>query len=191
MVSVYFALENRLIGAGSNLDRKQLDLSEECRQLMGGSRTLILATTSEDGMPDASVVPYLMSGGGFVIFVSELAKHTANLLRKGSLGKVRCSVLFLEDERQATNVFARKRLVIACDVWKLERSELDSGRLLEGMEAKFGPVVGMLRQLPDFHLLRLEPVSCNYVRGFGQAFSFGPQDHPGMWLDSTVAGLGL
>ena len=168
------------------LDRKILELSVECRQLMGKCRTLILATSAEDGEPDASVVPYLLSGRGFVILVSELARHTSHLL-----GTRRCTALFLEDEKEAANVFARKRLVIGCRVLELDRGESQSERVLEEMEMKFGTVVAMLRQLPDFHLLRLEPVTCNYVRGFGQAFRFAPEEHPGMWLDSPEEGGGL
>ena len=67
-----------------------------------------LATSDEAGVPAASTVPYRLSYG-LVILVSELAKHTAHLL-----GTRRCAVLFLEDEGEAVNLFARKRLTIGC-----------------------------------------------------------------------------
>ena len=94
----------------------------------------------------------------------------------------------LADERDSPNIFARKRLTIGCRVVQLDRSDPQTEVLLDKMGGKFGPVVAMLRQLPDFHLLRLEPLTCNYVRGFGQAFRFEPKDHPGIWTDSAAAG---
>lgn len=167
------------------MDRQSSNLEHECKQLVSGFRTLILATSGEDGEPDASTVPYLLNSGGFAILVSELARHTSHLLGTG-----RCTVLFVEDEREAANIFARRRLTIRCRVSRVEAAERRAELLLDRMAVEFGPVISMLRQLPDFHLLQLEPVNCNYVRGFGQAYRFEPADYPGVWQDSSSAAAG-
>lgn len=151
-------------------------LGDECRELMQKFKTLILATVSSEGMPDASTTPYLLEGGSFLVLVSDLAKHTSHLLQQR-----RCVALFLEEEVNTVNVFARKRLTIECVAEVVSRQIAEAETLLDNMAQRFGPVVGMLRQLPDFHLIRLRPMNCTYVRGFGQAFRFEASHHPAMW----------
>ena len=143
---------------------------------MSRFKTLILATTGEKGIPDASTAPYVLDDGFFYIFVSQLAKHTGHLLQSGQ-----CAVFFLEDEKDAINLFARKRLTINCEATAIDREQTSANVILDSMAVRFGPTMGMLRQLPDFYLIRLQPQSCNYVRGFGQAFRFAAQDHAAMW----------
>jgi hypothetical protein len=151
-------------------------LGDECRELMKKFKTLILATVSSEGMPDASTTPYLLHDGSFFVLVSELAKHTHHLLQQQ-----RCVALFLEDEANTVNVFARKRFTIDCVAEVVPRTAAESATLLDSMAERFGPVLGMLRQLPDFHLIRLRPTNCTYVRGFGQAFRFEASQHPAIW----------
>ncbi len=155
------------------------DLGAECRHFINRFKTLILATTDEKGVPDASTAPYFLQDGCFYIFVSQLAKHTSHLLQSG-----RCAVFFLEDEKDAINLFARKRLTISCEAVAIDREQSSAKSILDSMAARFGPTMGMLRQLPDFFLICLQPQSCNYVRGFGQAFRFAAQEHPEMWKAS-------
>jgi heme iron utilization protein len=151
-------------------------LGHECRQFLEQFKTLILSTADENGVPDASTAPYVLLDGHFYILVSELARHTTHLLRNQ-----RCCAFFVDDESSSVNLFARKRLSIHCEVTTQNPTQPQSQDILDRLAEKFGPTVGMLRQLPDFHLLQLRPIACNFVRGFGQAFRFEPQQHPEMW----------
>jgi hypothetical protein len=144
----------------------QDELNDEVRRMRESKRTLILGTVSSDGWPDASYAPYVESEGAFFVFVSRLAKHTGNLLESQ-----RCHVLFIEDEQETTNLFARRRLSYHCQVSDLDRDSPEGIARLEEFLSEFGPVVNMLRSLPDFHLLKLQPIRGSFVRGFGQAFS--------------------
>jgi heme iron utilization protein len=162
----------------SSSERNQLDphIDSECRDLLSRFKTLILATASNDGAPDASTTPFLLQQGSFYILVSELAKHTGHLLQNQ-----RCVALFLEDESNAANLFARKRLTIECEAILRDRNSSVADSIFDQMAQRFGPVLAMLRQLPDFHLIELQPKRCSYVRGFGQAFRFEADQHPTLW----------
>jgi putative heme iron utilization protein len=145
----------------ADLDRARTQLDA----LQQGCRTLLLATADGQGEPELSYAPYVLHGGDFYVFVSELAAHTGNLLRSG-----RASVLFIENEADADHLFARRRLGYRCDAQDVAPEDERYGPVLGQMEAQFGNLVGLLRGLRDFHLIRLRPRSGQFVAGFGKAF---------------------
>ena len=142
-------------------------LREDIRAFLDTRQTMLLATVAADGLPNCSYAPYVELSGRFYIFVSGLAKHTANLLSTR-----RCHAMFITDESDSVNVFARKRLSYSCAVAEVPRDASRGSEILEHMADRFGPTLSMLRSLPDFRLLELTPREGSYVRGFGQAISF-------------------
>jgi putative heme iron utilization protein len=138
----------------------------EAREFHAPFSSLLMATTSPAGEPTASYAPYVSEdGGGFLVYVSELAAHTRNLTRTG-----RASVLFIEDEREAGQLFARKRVTYACRAAEIPRDAPEFEVSMDRFASRHGDLVALLRGLPDFHLFRLRPERANYVRGFGEAF---------------------
>lgn len=136
-------------------------------ELIDERRSLILATCTADGSPLSSYAPFVFERGRFYIFVSRLAGHTSNLL-----DQPRCSVLLIEDESPAENIFARKRLSVACLATALERTNPRFTELMSQFRARFGAVMDMLESLPDFVLFELTPTEdANLVQGFAQASS--------------------
>lgn len=144
-----------------------VDLSEDVERLLSEVQSLQLATLNKDDLPEASVTPCLYESGVFYIFVSRLSAHTANLLQSPRL-----SVLVVEDESSARNVFARRRLTFDCQAELLARETADSQAVLDRFESRSGPTLQLLRTLPDFCLFRLSPSKGSFVKGFGQAFRF-------------------
>ena len=129
-------------------------------------QTLQLATTSVSGEPNASYAPFIRdSSGSLYIFVSGLAKHTQNLLETGQ-----AAVLIIEDEQDCRQIFARNRISYQCSVSKINKDDTRYAVLLDQMEDVFGNTLGLLRNLADFSLLKLQPVSGQIVTGFGQAY---------------------
>lgn len=132
--------------------------------------TVIMATVSSDGQPEASYAPYYFDHQFFYIFISELSQHTQNLNHCHE-----CSLLFIEPENQADNLFARKRLSIQSSA-SLVSPETDlRQQTLALMKDKFGEIMTTLSQLPDFHLFKIAPKNANFVGGFANAqkFNFG------------------
>jgi putative heme iron utilization protein len=140
------------------------DLQKSILDLLQRHQSLVLATADQDGIPNCSHAPYLLSNGNFYVLVSGLAKHTANLLQSR-----RCHVQVLADEQETVNPFARKRLSYLCKVEVVSPQSKEAADLLVLMRQRFGPTIDMLASLSDFQLLRLVPESGSVVLGFGQA----------------------
>ena len=143
----------------------------DCLSLIAASDGASIASCTAYGDAEASYAPVLQHDGVFYVYVSGLAKHTGNLLRRRQ-----GSLLFLGDA--AGNPFARPRASVNCTVTEIERYDPDYGALLDRLEARFGNVVSLLRTLPDFRLLALTPTRYQYVAGFGKAYGFSanPRD---------------
>ena len=140
------------------------DIAREVREFVGHAKTVILSTVSEQGEPNASYAPFVEHAGAFYVLISGLAKHTSNLRTTGQ-----CHVMFIADEKDSVNVFARKRVSYTCEVSIIERQESTARVVFEKMQERFGPTINMLVSLPDFRLVRLVPGQGVWVRGFAQA----------------------
>lgn len=128
-----------------------------------GFDALVLASADADGVPDASHAPFVDApNGALYLFLSELAVHTANLM-----ARPRASVAFVNPDGDA---FARKRLVLKGKVLRIPRENDEAESALSAFAERHGKIVGLLRQLGDFHLFRFEPDDAQLVLGFGKAW---------------------
>jgi len=147
-------------------------LQAEANAFLEQFKTLLLATVSKDGQPDCSYAPFLRDEQGHLyVFVSELAQHTKNLLTNP-----RASLMFTAAETDSKNIFARQRLTLETQATFIPRENPDWPAMLDQMEARFGNTIELLKSLPDFHLIRFEVLSGNYVQGFAKAYALdGPK----------------
>ena len=142
-------------------------LQQEVIDFRGTFKTVVLATVSSVGAPDASYTPFTMDdNGNILIFVSELAQHTQNLIDSPAI-----SLLWIADEEHSRNLFARQRLTLQCDASELLRDTAQWDTALTRLQDVHGKTIEVLRSLPDFHLFTLEAHHGNYVRGFAKAFT--------------------
>jgi len=155
---------------------KDSDPQTLCEALLETSLSLHLSTIGEDGFPHSGYTPYLRDTGGkedvlaFYVFVSELSVHTRDMLKTPKV-----SIMIIEDEAACKQVFARTRVTYNCEVLQIGRDHVDYADVLDRLEQRQGNTVSLLRELPDFHLMRLRPFSGQFVMGFGKAFSLsGP-----------------
>ena len=132
-----------------------------------GFRSLSLASTDSLGWPHISYAPFIEdSRRQFYVYLSDLAGHTDCLRESG-----KASVLFIEDESQAVQIFARTRVVFQCEVTQVSpESDLWHSQM-EDMSKRFGELISTLRSLSDFHLFQLKPVRGSFVMDFGKAFT--------------------
>ncbi len=148
------------------------DISTRYHELLASQQTLLLSTASVTGVPDVSYAPFVRDNTGvFYIFVSEMACHTANLLNNPL-----ASILFIRQEAESRNLFARERAILNCRVKETFRDDAGYTDRLQDLQDKFGEVVGVLRALSDFHLFALQPENGRYVAGFGRAFTINVND---------------
>ena len=142
------------------------ETAAEAAAFLGGFKTLQMATASAAGEPETSYAPFVrIADNHFYVCVSDLAAHTGHLAATG-----RASVLLIEDESAASQLFARRRLVFECGAEQVERDTARWRTVMDLFERKFGEVMELIRPLADFRLFALVPRHGTFVKGFGQAF---------------------
>jgi len=129
-------------------------------------QTLVMASLTPEGEPHASTAPYVRIDNDFYILISTVAQHGRNLLVNPNI-----SLLFVEDESQCVQPFARKRVTIEATVREIGRSEAIFIQAVDRLKAHFdSELVTSLSQMGDFHLFKLSPKSGSVVMGFGKAY---------------------
>ena len=142
------------------------NIATEARAFLARFRTLLMATVSADGIPEASYAPFVRPDDNcFYVYVSALSRHTGNL----DINR-RVSVLFIEDERDVKQLFARTRLTFDCRAELIERESERWQTIMDMFQDTFGNVIELIRPLTDFKLFGLWPQSGIYVKGFAQAY---------------------
>ncbi|MGS3175366.1 heme utilization protein HutZ [Aeromonas sanarellii] len=146
-------------------ERLQNRLQPEIREFRDGCRTLQLATVDGEGNPNASYAPFVLQEDGYYVLISEIARHARNLQQ---VPKV--SLMLIEDETGARELFARKRLTFDAVAEVVARDDVRWKNAIAALEGRFGDIVKGLSNLKDFVLFRLKPEQGLFVKGFGQAF---------------------
>ncbi|WP_309397660.1 HugZ family protein [Cerasicoccus maritimus] len=135
-------------------------------ELLANTQSLILATGGASPTPESSYVPHVRDAqGNFYVFVSEMARHTINL-RGGNTA----SVMLIEDESAAKQIFARRRATYTVKPEELPRDSEECKVQIDAFREKFGGMIDMLAGMNDFHMIRLVPTSGRVVLGFAAAF---------------------
>ena len=131
---------------------------------------LFRSSISSQKEPHISYSPLLKHDGKFYLYVSEVAKHCGNL--KANPNAVQ--LMFIEDESKTKALVARKRLTYDVSVEFLPRDDLFD-RVYDSFEKRVeelgkGGGVSTIRQMTDFHLLRINFKEGRFVKGFGSAY---------------------
>ena len=147
------------------------EVTAQFRVFRDSFQSVQLATADEHGKPEASYAPCIHDSKHIYVFVSELSRHTTNLIHNPQV-----SLLFIEPENGARQAFARRRLSYFAKVEEVARDSEHFAQLLDNFQQQFGSIIDVLRGLKDFHLLKLVPQSGTYVVGFGKAFELAGDD---------------
>jgi len=140
-------------------------VAQACDTLKSTMRSVQLATVGEDGIPHCGYTPFVLDEHELIIFVSQLALHTRDMLNNRQ-----ASVMLIADEKDSNQIFARSRLTLQVQVTPIDPDHEQYNKLLDKYQSAHGKMVGLLRQLPDFVLMRLTPISGQFVMGFGKAY---------------------
>lgn len=132
-------------------------------------KSAVIGTIDAKGLPFSSYAPFVHYDHRFYIFISDIATHAQNLKRDG-----KASLFFIEDESQASNIFARKRISLQCDATLIPREAAEFPAVMEQFKAKFGDeMVSMLMKMADFNLFEFSTLSAEATFGFGEAYRVG------------------
>jgi putative heme iron utilization protein len=143
---------------------------QEFQNLRETLKTVQLATLNADGQPEASYAPFVWFEQNYYLYLSELARHTNNLLGNGSI-----SLLFIESEESSRNLFARRRIILQGEAQAVTRDAELFEQIMAQFRQQFGKFIDLIQPLQDFHLFQIKIHSGRFVQGFAQAYELsGP-----------------
>lgn len=129
-------------------------------------KSLMLGTVDSEENPNVSYTPFVMDKDkNIYIFVSGMSIHTQNLHTSG-----KASVMFVEDEKETKQIFARRRLTYDCTASLIEKENPQWTSIADKFAESFGNIIDALRNLPDFRIFQLTPYKGLFVIGFGAAY---------------------
>jgi heme oxygenase (biliverdin-IX-beta and delta-forming) len=140
-------------------------IQQEIMDIINARKSLMLSTLDQDGLPYASYAPFAMGEDCLYVLISEIAVHGKNLQLHPQ-----ASVLIIEDEETATELFARLRVFYRVQAELIEPDTADWQQGLHCLQDRHGDRIMSLSQLSDFKLFRLHPQTGRYVKGFGKAY---------------------
>lgn len=153
-------------------DFSQDQLAQMYQSFPDSFQSVILGTANSAGEPQASYAPCIIDEDRAIyIYVSGLSAHTQNLMATG-----KASALFIDDEAQTLQIFARRRLSYDCAANLLEREKEDWQAITQQFKDRFGNIVEIMKGLSDFRIFRLRPQAGRFVVGFGAAYEVDPND---------------
>lgn len=146
---------------------KSGDLAEEIKAFMLSFNSVCLATLSPNGEVVCSYAPFVSTEFGNFIYISEVSEHFANIKHNPN----NLEAMFLEDESKAASVILRKRLRYRTQASFIDRGELFD-KIYDEFERQTGGSGGIktIRNMLDFHLVKLDFIKGRFVKGFGQAY---------------------
>lgn len=150
------------------IEKVQEQYSTFCQNI----QSVILGTVDSEGLPAATYTPYAMDAErNIYIFVSRMTAHTKNMIETPNV-----SALFLEDEADTKQIYARARLSYNCTAEEILRETPAFEGAISLLLDRHGNIVQKLTEMGDFHLFKLEPQSGRFVVGFGAAYQIAKED---------------
>lgn len=143
----------------------ETQIQDEIMAIVNSRKSLMLSSLDEEGLPYASYAPFAVGDDCLYVLISEIAVHGKNLQLNPQ-----ASVLIIEDEDSADELFARLRVFYRITA---ENMEPESEGWLQGLaclQGRHGERITNLSQMSDFKLFRLQPNGGRYVKGFGKAY---------------------
>lgn len=137
----------------------------QIEELLAKSKSLILATVNAEGVPNSSYAPFVQIDNKFYILVSFMAVHTKNL-RDGKVA----SAMFIEDESETKQIYARTRLTLNVASAQIDRATPEWDNIVAKLTEKHGKIMETLVAMDDFIMIELTTVKGAYVNGFGSAY---------------------
>ncbi|ECO8108807.1 HugZ family heme oxygenase [Campylobacter coli] len=142
-------------------------VAREAKEFMLSFNSVSLATLSADKEVVCSYAPFVNTPWGNYIYISEVSEHFNNIKENPN----NIEIMFLEDESKAASVILRKRLRYKVKASFIERGEVFD-KIYDEFEKQTGGEGGIktIRNMLDFHLVKLEFQKGRFVKGFGQAY---------------------
>ncbi|ELY2068807.1 HugZ family heme oxygenase [Campylobacter fetus] len=155
-----------IIDLMSSLDIKEgiAAVSKDMIDFIDSFNSVLISSLNGDHCV-CSYAPVVRDNNDFYILISEVSEHFKSI--KENSDKI--SIMFLEDESKAKTVFARKRASFRSKVIFLDDKKES---LFSKFESKFKSesAIKMIKNMSDFHIIKIEINKGRFVKGFGAAY---------------------
>lgn len=123
--------------------------------------SLILSTTSNENDPLTNYSPFVENDNKYYVAISSMMPHYANIE-----STQKAHVMIIEDEKEASHIYARKRLYFnsACKIVENEEE------IFKLFDTRYGDKLSFLRDMKDFKVIELTAKEKSLVLGFGAAY---------------------
>ncbi len=153
-------------------------LGDEVMAFINSRRSLQLASIDPEGVPFASYAPFAIGDECLYVLLSEIALHAVNLQSNPT-----ASVLIIEDEDAAEELFARVRVNYTVRADRIEYGSDDWNTGMEALAERHGERPRNLGEHTDFKMFKLLPERGRYVKGFGKAYTLAGESLAGEAVD--------
>ena len=154
--------ENTAFEQSSGMKRDNI---EAARDQLLQLRTVYLAISSADTVPEMGVSPFIRRDDGLYIYTSHLSPHFRDLVDQGEASCMLCA-----DEGESQNIWARNRLKFSVKALEINRNDESFDKLCDDFTSAHGRTMNLIRNFTDFHMIRLTPQKGVLVLGFAKAF---------------------
>ncbi len=141
-------------------------VQEKLNVFTEGFQSLVISSQTDKDEPYASYAPFVKVDDAYFFLISKIAKHYKNMLHHPII-----SIMFLEDESTASNIFFRKRLSYLAHTYFIEDDIVKQAFI-----DKFGGVVKRLFDM-DFIMVKCEIMRGKFVVGAGKAYEVDQHQH--------------
>jgi len=123
--------------------------------------SLVISSVDENSIPLTNYSPFVKKDGNYYVSVSSSLPHYTNMVRQA-----KAHVLIIEDEKDASHIYARKRLYFNVSCELVDNQE----EIFDLFDNRYGEALSFLRDMKDFRVIKLIPQSKSLVLGFGAAY---------------------
>ena len=145
-------------------DHDREGLVAERDAILNAARTVIIAAGTGD-VPEIGVTPMDFYQGQIFIYPSRLSAHVRCMLEAE-----KAQFMFVQDEADAQNIWARKRIKICANIIEIKRNSNEFDEAASIFTEAHGPTMNLIRDFSDFHMLKLLPENGVMVLGFAKAY---------------------
>lgn len=140
-------------------------IQKEIEEFISSFNHVIIASVDEKAIPLASYAPFVKFENDFFIYISKIAPHTKNIL------KHRISIMFLQNQT-CDDILTKKRITFLANTTEIRRDDVIFNKVMNIFidKSKNNQYMNIIAQMKDFILVKIEPISGRFVKGFGQAY---------------------
>ncbi|RAX57628.1 HugZ family heme oxygenase [Helicobacter monodelphidis] len=144
-------------------------IATEIQQFKAEVASIVIASIAPNGEAISSYAPIIQVNDQHYIYISEVAEHFDSI----KTNPTKIEVMYLEDEAKTKTIIARRRLRYRTTAEFIARDSNEFNQALDTLETSMGGAGGIktIREMRDFHLVKLHYQQGRYVKGFGAAYS--------------------